>query len=75
MTNWRVGGYKMATKNRLEGTAVKIGRAVGKADRTAHKLAKAAQIAKEELLQLTKQMEALRQQLKKSSEHLKRALK
>jgi hypothetical protein len=48
---------------------------VGKADRTAHKVAKAAQIAKQELLELTKQMEALRQQLKRSSERLKRALK
>ena len=65
----------MAPKNRVEGTAVKIGTAVGKADRTAHKIAKAAQIAKEELLELRKQMEALRQQLKRSSERLKRALK
>jgi prefoldin subunit 5 len=65
----------MAPKTRLEGAAVKIGTAVGKADRTAHKITKAAQIAKEELLELTKQMEALRQQLKKSSERLKRALK
>jgi HPt (histidine-containing phosphotransfer) domain-containing protein len=65
----------MAPKTRLEGTAVKIGTTVGKADRTAHKIAKAARIAKEELLQLAKQMEALRQQFKKSSERLKRALK
>ena len=65
----------MASKTRLEGTAVKIGTAIGKADRTAHKVTKAAQIAKEELLELTKQMEALRQQLQRSSERLKRALK
>jgi hypothetical protein len=33
---------------------LKIGKAVGKADRTAHKIAKPAQIAKEKLLHLTK---------------------
>ncbi len=65
----------MTSRTRLAGTAVRIGAAIGKADRSAHKITKAAQIAKEELLELTRQMEALRQQLQRSSERLKRALK
>ncbi len=44
----------MAKKNQLTAAAVKIGTAVGRADGTARKVAKAAQVAREELTLLTK---------------------
>ena len=62
----------MAKKNKLKDTAVKIGSAVGKADGKAHK---AAHVAKEELAELTKQVEALKKQLIISTNKLKSALK
>ena len=69
----------MATKNKLRDAAVKIGSAVGRADGTAHKAAKkaakAAHVAKLELNELSKQVDALKKQLKKSSERLKMALR
>ena len=69
----------MATKNKLRDAAVKIGSAVGRADGTAHKAvykaAKAAHVAKLELNELSKQVDALKKQLKKSSERLKTALR
>jgi hypothetical protein len=69
----------MATKNKLRDAAVKIGSAVGRADGTAHKAvykaAKAAHVAKLELNELSKQVDALKKQLKKSSQRLKVALR
>jgi multidrug resistance efflux pump len=69
----------MAKKNKLRGAAVKIGSAVGKIDATAHraavKAAKAAHVARRELIELTKQVEALKRQLKKSTQKLRSALK
>lgn len=62
----------MAKKNNLKDAAVKIGSAVGKADGTAHK---AVRIAKQELAEMEKQVNALKKQLKKSSVALKKALK
>lgn len=62
----------MANKSKLKDTAVKIGSAVGKADGKAHK---AVKVAKEELAELTKQVNALKKQLKTSSQKLKTALK
>ncbi len=62
----------MAKKNNLKDAAVKIGSAVGKADGTAHK---AVRIAKQELAEMEKQVNALKKQLKKSSLALKKALK
>lgn len=68
----------MATKNNLKNAAVKIGSAVGRADGTAHKAvykaAKAAHVAKLELVELSKQVDALKKQLKKSTKRLKSAL-
>jgi hypothetical protein len=68
----------MAAKNRLRDAAVKIGSAVGRADGTAHKAAnkaaKAAHVARLELVQLSKQVDALKKQLKKSTKRLKSAL-
>jgi len=62
-------------KNRLKSTAVTIGAAIGRADRTAHKIAKAGVIAKGELDDIAKQVEALRRQLIKTTKKLKRALR
>ncbi len=64
----------MARKSRLTRVAVKIGAAMGKADRRAHKVAKAGALAKKELEGLAKQVDALKRQLQKSTKRLKRAL-
>jgi polyhydroxyalkanoate synthesis regulator phasin len=64
----------MARKSKLKEVAVKIGTAIGKADRTAHMVAKAGLIAKEELEDISKQVEALKRQLQKTTKRLKRAL-
>ena len=64
----------MARKNKLAQVASKIGAAVGRADRKAHQVAKAGALAKKELAQISKQVEALKRQLQKSTNRLKRAL-
>jgi hypothetical protein len=61
-------------KNRLKNAAKKIGAAMGRADRTAHKVAKAGVLAKSELEDISKQVEALRKQLVKTTKKLKKAL-
>jgi len=69
----------MATKNKLRDAAVKIGSAIGRADGTAHravfKAAKAAHVARLELIELSKQVDALKKQLNKSTKRLKSALR
>jgi predicted nucleic acid-binding Zn-ribbon protein len=65
----------MARKSRLRQVAVKIGAAMGRADRTAHKVAKAGLLAKEELDDIAKQVAALKRQLQKTTKRLKRALR
>lgn len=64
----------MAKRNRLTRAAVKIGAAMGKADRTAHKVAKAGVLAKSELEDISKQIDALKRQLLKTTKRLKSAL-
>jgi predicted nucleic acid-binding Zn-ribbon protein len=64
----------MAKNTRLNKAAAKIGSAIGKADRTAHKVAKAGVVAKAELAAISKQVEALKKQLQKTTKRLKRAL-
>jgi hypothetical protein len=65
-------------KNRLRDAAVRIGSAVGKVDGRAHraalKAARAAHVARQELTDLTKQVDALKKQLKKSTKRLRSAL-
>jgi predicted nucleic acid-binding Zn-ribbon protein len=61
-------------KNRLTKAAENIGAAVGRADRTAHKVAKAGAVAKQELAAISKQVEALKKQLQKTTKRLKRTL-
>ena len=50
----------MAKKSGLTKVAVKIGTAVGKADKAAHKFAKAGALAKSELDDISKQVDALK---------------
>lgn len=64
----------MAKKGKLTQVAEKIGAAVGKADRKAHKLARAGVIAKQEIEALSKEVNALRRRLEKSTSRLKKAL-
>lgn len=65
----------MARKTKLKAAAVKIGATVGRAERTAHKVGKAAKIAREELAELTKQIRALGRELKKTGKRVRRAVR
>lgn len=65
----------MAKKSRLTKVAVKIGSAMGKADRTAHKIARAGRVARRELADISKQVEALKRQLLKTTQRLRRELR
>lgn len=65
----------MAKKNKLMKEAAQtIGSAMGKANRTARKVAKAGTLARKELEQIGKQVEALKNQLQKTTKKLKKAL-
>jgi hypothetical protein len=65
----------MARKSKLTQAAVKIGTAIGKADRTAHQIAKAGKAAKNELADIGAQINSLKRQLLKTKKRLQRALK
>jgi hypothetical protein len=65
----------MARKSKLTEAAVKIGTAIGKADRTAHQIAKAGKAAKDELADIGAQIDTLKRQLLKTKKRLQRALK
>ncbi len=65
----------MAKKARLTAAAVKMGTAAGRADRTARKVAKTAQVAREELAELSKRVEELLSDLNKARNRLKQALR
>jgi len=64
----------MAKSNRFKKAAANIGAAIGKADRTAHKVAKAGVLARKELDDISKQVDALKAQLIKTTKRLKKAL-
>jgi polyhydroxyalkanoate synthesis regulator phasin len=64
----------MAKKDRLKEVGVKVGTALGKADRKAHKIVQAGAVAKKELLALSKQVDALKRQLAKTTTRLKKAI-
>jgi prefoldin subunit 5 len=64
----------MARKSRLTQVAVNIGTAMGKADRRVQKFAKAGSLAKKELDDISKQVDALKRQLQKTAKRLKHAL-
>jgi seryl-tRNA synthetase len=65
---------KMA-KSRLTKVAEGIGGAIGRADRTAHKVAKAGRVAKKELDELSKEVESLKKRLQKATKRLQHALR
>jgi hypothetical protein len=65
----------MARKDRLTRVAVGIGKAMGKADRKAHQVARAGLVAKEELEEIAKQVEVLKRQLQRTTKRLKVALR
>jgi hypothetical protein len=68
----------MAKKNRLTEVSKKVGAALGKANREAHikarKVSEASKMAKEELKDISKRVEALKKQLEKTAKRLKSAL-
>jgi len=61
-------------KNQLKKVAVSIGGALGKADRKAHQVVRAGALARKELADISKQVEALKRQLQKTTKRLKKAL-
>ena len=65
----------MAKKSKLTRVAVSIGTAMGKADRTAHRVAKAGSAAKNELEAIADQIDGLKRQLLKAKKRLQRALR
>jgi seryl-tRNA synthetase len=68
---WR---SEMAKKSRLNQVAESIGSAMGKADKRVQKVAKAGKLAKKELEDISKQVDALKKQLQKTAKRLKHAL-
>ena len=64
----------MAKKSKLTQVAVGIGSAMGRADRKAHQVVKAGKLAKKELADISKQVDALKRQLQNATKRLKRAL-
>ena len=64
----------MARKSKLTRVAVGIGTAMGKADRGVQKVARAGSLAKKELDDISKQVDALKRQLKRTAKRLKHAL-
>jgi len=65
----------MAKKTKLTDAAAKIGAVVGRAEGTAHKIAKAGGVAKKELEAISKQVEGLKKQLEKTTKRLRHALR
>ena len=64
----------MARKTNLSKAAERIGGAFGRAEATAHRVAKAGVVAKEELDAISKQIEVLKKQLAKTTKKIKKAL-
>jgi len=64
----------MAKKNKLTEVSVKIGSTLGKANKKARQLSQAGQVAKEELLAISKQVDELKRQLEKTTKRLKKAI-
>jgi hypothetical protein len=61
-------------KSNLKKVATAIGSAVGTADRKAHQVVKAGAVAKKELAAISKQIDALKRQLQKTTKTMKKAL-
>jgi seryl-tRNA synthetase len=69
------GDTLMAKKDRLKEVSVKIGTAMGKADKQARKFKEAGPVAKEELQAISKQIDAMKKQLHRTTRRLKDALR
>jgi hypothetical protein len=64
----------MAKKSKLSQVAERVGAAMGRADRKARQVANAGVLAKKELKDISKQVDALKRQLQKTTKRLKNAL-
>jgi len=68
----------MAKKDRITQVSERIGKALGRADKQAHqharKLSAASKVTKEELQQISKQVDALKKQLAKTTHRLRKVL-
>jgi seryl-tRNA synthetase len=68
----------MAKKDKFTEVSERIGKALGKADKKAHlharKLSAASKATKEELEEISKHVEALKKQLAKTTQRLKKVL-
>ena len=68
----------MAKRNKLREVSRRIGSALGKADKRAHqqarKLSEAGKVTKEELEEISKHVEALKKQLAKTTQRLRKVL-
>ena len=68
----------MTKKDKLTQVSVRIGKALGKAEKQAHRRARqiveAGKVTKEELQEISKQVEALKKQLSKTTQRLKKVL-
>ena len=68
----------MAKPDRIKQVSVKIGKALGKAEKQARvqarKLSAAGKVTKEELEEIAKHVEALKKQLTKTTQRLKKVL-
>jgi seryl-tRNA synthetase len=64
----------MAKKDKITEVSVKVGAALGKAERKARKIAAVGDVAKEELKAISKQVDELKKQLAKTTKRLQKAL-
>jgi seryl-tRNA synthetase len=64
----------MAKKDKITEVSVKVGAALGKAERKARKIANVGDVAKEELKAISKQVDELKKQLAKTTKRLQKAL-
>jgi hypothetical protein len=64
----------MAKKDKITQVSVKVGAALGKAERKARKIAQVGSVAKEELKAISKQVDEMKKQLAKTTKRLQKAL-
>jgi hypothetical protein len=64
----------MAKKDKITQVSVKVGAALGKAERKARKIVQVGDVAKEELKAISKQVDEMKKQLLKTTKRLQKAL-
>jgi len=64
----------MAKKDKITEVSVRVGKALGKAERKARQFAAVGDVAKEELKAISKQVDELKKQLAKTTKRLQKAL-